>query len=153
VTHVSKCSAHPSRLLAIVEEGPKFGLGGGRHDNFQKGTRNMDGSIFWGWWIVGIDVGGVDGATRAEKKVTSCTASGVRLRLVGGVGVHVQDHVTGMVLQRGIRIGSGIIQELGGGQSCVVRGLCGCESTQCNKHGAIDSPCIVQECTNYLLEP
>ena len=66
----------------------------------------------------------------------------------------IQNHVAGVETKGGVRMGGGVVQELGngngGGFGAIV--LLGCEGVKGDEHGAVDCPCVVEKGADHLLE-
>jgi hypothetical protein len=63
----------------------------------------------------GVDVGGEFRGSGASEKIPSSTAAGLGFRQIGGIGVDMEHHITGMVGEGCIGVGGCIIKELGEG--------------------------------------
>ena len=53
-----------------------------------------------------------------EVEMAACTATSLGLREVGGVAMDAEDHITGCVADGSVRVGGGIVEELGNGFCC-----------------------------------
>jgi hypothetical protein len=65
-----------------------------------------------------------------------------------------EDHGAGGIADSGIRVGAGIVEELGDMCECLSSCVClsSCWGTQGDKHGAVNRTGIVQERSDDLLE-
>ena len=52
MAHVMECSAEPSCILSIVEEGAQFGFRGRGEDDGHDAAGHVDGAIEGRWWAV-----------------------------------------------------------------------------------------------------
>jgi hypothetical protein len=73
---------------------------------------------------------------------------------IGGITVHMKAHVAGVVANGGIRMGSGIVEEVDGrfGGSKGAFGLGGGKAAEGNEDGVVDCLTVVQEDTNDFLK-
>ena len=83
-----------------------------------------------------------------------CFGAGLWGRVVGSIGVVVENHVAGKVFDDGIRVGGGIVQEvnasIGSGGSGA--GLLGSNGAEGREHGVVDGTGIVEENTNNFTD-
>jgi hypothetical protein len=75
MTHVSKGSSQPCGFLAIVEDGFKFGFGGGGDNHFEDGTGDVDVAVSGWWWSKRVDGCGMGSQSRPNEKKASNTAA------------------------------------------------------------------------------
>jgi hypothetical protein len=108
VAHFFEAGADGTSILEVVEEGTQFRFGGTGEDLVHGVAEDVDWSIQW-WWREGWIRG-----TVAQVVVASGSGAGISFREVGGIAVNVEDHVTGMVADGSIGVGSTVVQELGG---------------------------------------
>ena len=77
--------------------------------------------------------------------MTTSSAESLGKRQIGGIAVEMEYHVAGVIPYGGIRVRCAVVQEL----SYCIRGsvgafaLFGCDTVESDKHGAIDSSCII----------
>ena len=154
VSHVLEDGSEHGGFLAIVEEGCEFCFGGGGEDRDEDGGENVYGAVVWWWGSVGRWYFGGVGETRAHVEVAACSGACVFLGEVGGVAVDMKNHVAGVETKGGIRMGGGVVQELGdgdgGGFGAVV--LLGGKGAKGDEHGAVDGPGVVEEGADDFLE-
>ena len=100
-------SAYRHGLLAIVKGGTDFGFSSGRHHVLEGLGNVIDRAVERGVserWL-----GRVSGLV-AKEIVATDTAASSGFGKLGGVTVEVQDHVTGAILDGGVRVGRSIIE-------------------------------------------
>ena len=144
VAHFVEHGSDDFGTVAIQVEGTNFGFKCRGHDILDDGCEDAQGALLWFWFWVWF---------ATEKEVSTSAAASLGLREVGGGAVYLEDHVAGTILDAGIVMGCGVIEELVddflGGFSGFA--LLGTESAKCSKHGAVDCSGIIQEYTNDLL--
>jgi hypothetical protein len=73
---------------------------------------------------------------------------------IGGITVHIEAHVAGVVANGGVRMGSGVVEEVdsrfSGGEGAF--GLGGGKASKGNQDGVVNCSTIVKEDTNDLLK-
>ncbi len=88
-----------------------------------------------------------------HEEMSTGLATSIGLREVGCITVCCEDHVTCLVGYDGIGMCRRVVQELFYLDHCVLGGICllGGNGAQSSKHCAVNAPCTVEECANYLL--
>ena len=95
-------------LLPIDKVGSNFGFIRGDHDVSHDHRDVVDGSIevrVGGWWVMGLH------GVATEELVSSNMAVGVGIRKVGGVAVHMEDHVASNTGNNGVEARGEIIEK------------------------------------------
>ena len=100
VDHLDESMTGWDRFTEINVEGAKIGLGGGGHDGFDYLCDGEDGIV----------VGGVDGIVGHEK-ISAGAAPGVYFGEVRCIGMHRQDHITGVVSDDGVGVSGGVVED------------------------------------------
>jgi len=91
----------------------------------------------------------------AKPKETSGSGASIGLREIGGIGVIVEDHVTGKEFDDSFRMGGCIVEQvnagMGGGFSGA--GLLRSNGAESHKHCVVDGTGIVEEDAHNLSDP
>jgi hypothetical protein len=131
--------------LGVVEACVDFGFSGRSEDVAQDAAEDMDGAVQFGRW-------GIFGCCRqgAEEENATRTGMGLGFGEIGGITVHMEAHVTGVVANGGVRMGTGVVEEVNGHFSGG-KGAFGLASKG-NEDGVVDCLTVVKEDTNDLLK-
>ena len=103
------------------------------------------GAIGNGWVVI----------VHAEEKMSASATSCLGFIVIPRVSMDYHLHVGGLVCELGMRVGCAVVQELMDAFACGLGwvGLFGGEGTEGNVERAVDSPCIIQQFTEYFLNP
>jgi hypothetical protein len=106
VTHFFKGGDHGDGLLGVEKKATGFGFGGRGGDSSNRFAKDVYGTVG-----LGIRRGG-DGTWEAgQEKMTRCTAASVWKHKIGGIGADGENHVAGVITDRGIRMCGEVVQE------------------------------------------
>ncbi len=105
-------------------------------------ANGMDGAV--GWRIDGRRFGWVTGVG-AEVMVAADSAASFRHREIGGVAIDVEDHVAGVITERGVGMGGAVVEYLDDGFGGVVGafGLFGGKRVERNKECDVDGAGVI----------
>jgi hypothetical protein len=136
--------------LGVEEEASEFCFGGGADNDSQDVAVDMDGAV-GGWWCRG---GRWFVHAFTEKKYSTRARSRLRLRQVGRVAVHVEDHIAGRISDSGLGMSGSVVEELIGGPRGHLGGfrLGGGDGSEGDKHRGVDGTGVIQKKADDLLD-
>ena len=148
-THLVESGPKGNGALGIEEGRASFSFGGRGEDVAHDASEHMEGTVERGAEAIELV------RMVAEEEETRGAGAGLGLGKVGSVSVVVEDHVTGEVLDDGIRMGGCVVEQVhdsvGGGLGGA--GLLGGNGAQGDQHGVVDGPGIVEENSHDLSDP
>ena len=151
IPQFSQGCANRYGLLPIDKSISNFGFSRGGHDVANDIGDGIDGSVegrVGGWRVLRLRV------ALTEEVLATVTAAGVGFQEVGGVAVHMEDHVASNIANSGVRVQGGIIKQpydflIGGsGGFGFLRG----NGAKGNEHDGVNGDGVVDQGSDYLLD-
>ena len=120
VAHFGECCAHRDGVFSVDEAGAGFGLLDGRHDSIDYFAVDEDRCVEWRRWIIRLDW---DFWFSQQVEVASIAGSCFAFVEIGSIGVEPKVHFGGFVLDSGVGMSGGVVEELIYTESNVVQEL------------------------------